>query len=150
MNMDASVYHVQMRIISQPQYLCVIRSTLNVLGGKYGLSSTETDHVVLAVDEALTNIIRHGYKDADDKFIDISVRPLNDKDGQGIEVILDDLCENIELEQIQKRDLAELRPGGLGIHILYRIMDHVQYDKHTDGPGIRLTFRKYHKESTEG
>ncbi|MFG0247875.1 MAG: ATP-binding protein [Phycisphaeraceae bacterium JB051] len=143
---DASEYHVQLRVISQPQYLCVIRSAINVIGGKCGLSSTETDHVVLAVDEALTNVIRHGYKDAPDKSIDISIRPLNEAAGQGIEIVLDDECENVEVEQIQKRDLSELRPGGLGIHILYRIMDDVQYDQRPDMPGIRLTMRKFHKE----
>ena len=144
---DASQYHVQMRVISQPQYLCVIRSVINVIGGKCGLSSTETDHVVLAVDEAVTNVIRHGYKDAPDNEVDISIRPINDKDGQGIEIVLDDQCADTKIEQIQKRDLSELKPGGLGIHILYRIMDHVQYDQRPDAPGIRLTLRKFHKEA---
>lgn len=146
MSFDASVYHVQMRVVSQPQYLCVIRSVINVIGGKCGLSSTETDHVVLAVDEAVTNIIRHGYKDAADEFVDIGIRPLNEKAGQGIEIVLDDQCKNVKLDQIQKRDLSELKPGGLGIHILYRIMDEVHYDQRPDSPGIRLTLRKFHKE----
>jgi anti-sigma regulatory factor (Ser/Thr protein kinase) len=145
---DASQYHVQLRVISQPQYLCVIRSAINVIGGKCGLSSTETDHVVLAVDEAMTNVIRHGYKDAADKSIDISIRPLNEAKGQGIEIVLDDECENVNVDQIQKRDLSELRPGGLGIHILYRIMDDVQYAQRPDQPGLRLTMRKFHKETT--
>lgn len=147
MKCNASDGHVQIRLISQPQYLCVVRSMLNVIGGKCGLSSTETDHVVLAVDEAVTNIIRHGYKDAPDQFIDIAVRPLNDKKGQGIKITLDDACENVKIDQIQKRELADLEPGGLGIHILYRIMDHVEYEQHTDSPGIRLTLLKYHKEN---
>ncbi|HCD34829.1 MAG TPA: hypothetical protein DER01_20640 [Phycisphaerales bacterium] len=146
---DANEYHVQMRVISQPQYLCVIRSVINVIGGKCGLSSTETDHVVLAVDEAVTNVIRHGYKDEPDKEVDISIRPINDKDGQGIEIILDDQCADIKIEQIQKRDLSELKPGGLGIHILYRIMDHVQYDQRPDAQGIRLTLRKFHKQQQD-
>ena len=142
--------HIQIRLISQPQYLCVVRSMLNVIGGKCGLSSTETDHVVLAVDEAITNIIRHGYKDAPDQFIDIAVSPLNDEKGQGIHIVLDDACENVNLSDIQKRDLTHLQPGGLGIHILYRIMDHVDYEEHADSPGIRLTLRKYHKENSTG
>ena len=74
-------------------------------------------------------------------------RPINDKDGQGIEIVLDDQCADTKIEQIQKRDLSELKPGGLGIHILYRIMDHVQYDQRPDAPGIRLTLRKFHKEA---
>jgi anti-sigma regulatory factor (Ser/Thr protein kinase) len=146
---DPSQYHVQMRIISQPQYLCVIRSVINVIGGKCGLSSTETDHVVLAVDEAVTNVIRHGYKDATDQFVDIGICPLNDEAGQGIEIVINDLCENVQIEQIQKRDLSELSPGGLGIHILYRIMDHVHYGQRQDKPGICLTMKKYHKESKD-
>ncbi|MBL4702718.1 ATP-binding protein [bacterium AH-315-I18] len=150
MTFDVSDSHIQMRVISQPQYLCAIRNMINIIGGKCGLSSTETDHAVLAVDEATTNIIRHGYKDAPDQFINVAIRPLNDTAGQGMEIIIDDQCKDVSPDQIQERDLSVLKPGGLGIHILYRIMDHVHFEQRPDMQGIRLTLRKYHKPQENG
>jgi hypothetical protein len=44
---------------------------------------------------------------------------------------------------IKSRDLDEIRPGGLGVHIITEVMDEVRWEKRTDGPiGMRLTMMK--------
>ncbi len=137
--------HFEMRMQSQPRYLCVARAALETLAKQYGLHQNEVDPVVLAVDEAMTNIIRHGYKDATDKPILIRINPLDDALGKGIEIILEDECVGVDLTKIRGRDLKQVRPGGLGVHILYKTMDTVEFTHRQDAKGVRLALRKYHQ-----
>src|ERR1700737_2183296 len=50
-----------MELRSNPEMLCVVRNALGQLAATLGFSEPECNAVVLAVDEALTNIIRHAY-----------------------------------------------------------------------------------------
>ena len=45
------------------------------------------------------------------------------------------------MQKVSTRDLEDIRPGGLGVHLIEEIMDSVHYE-HRDGGGMRLTMRK--------
>src|SRR5229473_7799936 len=51
----------KMELRSNPEMLCVVRNAVGELTAKLGFSEPDCRAVVLAVDEALTNIIRHAY-----------------------------------------------------------------------------------------
>ncbi len=53
---------LKMELRSNPEMLCVVRQALGQLAAGLGFSEAECHAVVLAVDEALTNIIRHAYR----------------------------------------------------------------------------------------
>jgi anti-sigma regulatory factor (Ser/Thr protein kinase) len=94
------------------------------------------------VDEALCNVIRHGYERRVDGMIWMSVWPLpDDGKGPGVKIVIEDEARQVEPEKIKGRDLADVKPGGLGVHIIREVMDEAKYEKR-DGAGMRLTMVK--------
>ena len=57
-------------------------------------------------------------------------------------IVVEDRAKQVDPETIQPRDLDDIRPGGLGVHIIREIMDHVSYEKR-DGGGMRLSMTKH-------
>ncbi|MCG8512396.1 MAG: SpoIIE family protein phosphatase, partial [Rhodospirillales bacterium] len=78
---------------------------------------------ILAIDEACQNIIRHAYKGDPEGEITLEIR----RDGEELFVLLRDFAETVDPEKITPRDLSELRPGGLGTHLIQEIMDRVEF-----------------------
>ncbi len=133
---------VRLCIASTPAHLPVVRSAVETLCAMMGFDETSRGEIVLAVDESLTNIIRHAYHGAADKPIEITLRPTTDAAGGSLlRIELRDWGERVAPEQIRSRDLRELRPGGLGVHIMNQCMDEVRYDPAPEG-GTRLTMVK--------
>ena len=94
------------------------------------------------MDEALCNIIRHGYEKRRDGPIWLSLWPSADGNGSaGITVVIEDEARQVDPCCIKGRDLEEIRPGGLGVHIIKEVMDEVRYEKR-DKVGMRLTLVK--------
>ena len=122
-----------------------VRAMLCELASRAGLDETECGHIALAIDEALTNIIRHGYKNDPNSYIWISVWELENP--KGLRIQMDDLAPHVELEQLKSRDLEDVRPGGLGVHLIHSLMDTVQFSKRPQG-GMRLVVEKFHAHST--
>jgi anti-sigma regulatory factor (Ser/Thr protein kinase) len=109
--------------------------------------------MALALDEALCNVIRHGYKQAADRPIWITITPVggittpeemhkNGNPVQGIRIVLEDEAVQVDPSQIKGRQLEDIRPGGLGVHIIHEVMDDVRYEKREGGAGMRLTMMK--------
>ena len=97
----------------------------------------------LAVDEACTNIIEHGYKDMDPGSIILSFRIEPDR----ILVSITDFGHIFEPAEAPKPNVEaalEDRPmGGLGLYLIYQTMDNIDYESSQDGN--ILTFTKYLK-----
>ncbi|MDD4136321.1 MAG: ATP-binding protein [Methanoregula sp.] len=95
----------------------------------------------LAVEEAVTNIITHGYEQAQGEIVVLC------RAGPGIiEIQLEDRAVPFNPLSIPEPDLAgdieERRIGGLGIFLVRQVMDEVEY-RFEDGKNIlRLTKRK--------
>jgi sigma-B regulation protein RsbU (phosphoserine phosphatase) len=77
--------------------------------------------VVLAVDEACQNIIRHAYC-GEDGMIELRM----ESDGDKLCISLEDFADCVDPGQVRPRDLADLKPGGLGTHLIREIMDEVE------------------------
>ncbi|MBN1351730.1 ATP-binding protein [candidate division KSB1 bacterium] len=124
----------------------IVRHTVAHLCELAGFPRKERSNSMLAVDEACTNIIKHTYKGAADQIIIIKTTINDDM----IQFILRDFGKKIDLKQIKSRDLDDIRPGGLGVHLIKTIMDEVIYDN-TPEVGNQLTLIKYRtKERRRG
>jgi len=134
---------IQIRIESDPNHLCVVRSAVETAAGRFGLPSTDCDKLVLAVDEAMTNIIRHGYGGRTDQPIVVTLSPAARNGRAGVQVVIDDETGITDLTRIQARRTAQLQPGGLGISIIQQAVEESDYQTRADGKGIRLTLRKF-------
>lgn len=134
--------HVRVELLSNPLYLCGVRDLVASVARRLGFGETAAGQVALAVDEALCNVIRHGYDRRTDQPITIEVSPLGPPEcAEGLRVVIQDRGRQVEPEQIRGRDLSDVRPGGLGVHIIREVMDLVVYEKLPEA-GMRLTMEK--------
>ena len=128
---------VTLTVPSHPKYLYVVRSALYPLVLESGFPKKEAQRIVLAVDEACSNIIRHAYSGDPTKTITMTV----EDEAERFVVRLRDFGRKVERSEIVPRDLKDVRPGGLGTHFINKAFDSVSYD--TDGgPGTLLTLEK--------
>lgn len=113
-----------------------------------GLSDPEVYGVQLAVDEAATNIIEHGYGDENQGEITCQCEILPD----GLRVVLQDHAQPFEPQTVPspilKTPLDEIAPRGLGLFFIHKMMDEVSFgfDPQT---GNTLTMVKHRKNTEE-
>lgn len=130
-------------IMSEAKHLPKVRQAVEAIGGLAGFCPKDCHAMALAVDEALANVIKHAYGGARDKTIEIDIQQLNQKDkSSGVEIRIRDYGKTVEPSKIKSRELTDVRPGGLGVHIMKKIMDQVIYECPPDG-GTRLRMIKY-------
>jgi anti-sigma regulatory factor (Ser/Thr protein kinase) len=132
---------IRLSILSTPAHLPVVRAALEKMCEAIGFDAEAVGKIVLAADEALANVIQHAYRGADDKPIDIELSPLVEDSHRGLRISIRDYGERVDRSRIRSRDLADVRPGGLGVHIMTHCMDELEY-RPADGGGTVLTMVK--------
>ena len=117
----------EMNVKSSTENLAAIREFVEAKAKQSGIDKSIIDKIVLAVDEACTNIIKHAYNyDASTEFM---IRVLISKDE--FKVLLIDHGKSFDPNQIADPDmptyLKQRRVGGLGLHLMRHLMDTVEY-----------------------
>ena len=135
---------IELRICANPEYLCVARAAIRQVVQISGLKKSETEQITLAVVEALTNVIRHGYGGPCDKQIVIKVNKIKcpDEKKMALEIVIRDFGKRVDPKTIEGRDLDEIRPGGVGVHIIQSIMDKTEF-KQAEDSGMLLRMIKF-------
>ncbi len=129
---------VEIRLPSDPKLLKIVRATISHLCEVIGFSAEVQNGVTLAVDEACTNVIKHAYENRLDRPMIITCKLYSDR----LEVVIRDYGKKADLNKIRPRELEDVRPGGLGVHLIRSVMDVVVYDS-TPARGNRLTLTKH-------
>ncbi len=119
---------VQTRTIkSRTEKLLEVREFIARAAHEFGFSDEEASNIVLAVDEACTNIIKHAYQYEPDRDIRISVRT----NRGAFEVLIEDEGKSFNPLAVQSPDLRhhlkQYRRGGLGVYLMKTLMDEVEY-----------------------
>ncbi len=135
----ATSNHITLQTVSRSDYLRLFRVLVEATARHFGFSEMEATQIVLSVDEALCNIIRHGYKDAKDQPIEMSLEPVENE--QGLIIRVRDRS-NSKAEDIRQQPEDPETPGGLGVNIIYNVMDKVEILQREDGPGIEIIMTK--------
>jgi len=136
---------ITIQMISDPTYLAGARELVASVARRLGFTEEGSGQIALALDEALCNVIRHGYDRRKDGPIWVHIWRLEARNGAGpgIRIVVEDEAKQVDPSVIKSRDLDEIRPGGLGVHIIRQVMDEVAYEKRTEvGVGMRLTLVK--------
>jgi serine/threonine-protein kinase RsbW len=110
------------------------------------LNEEITFDIKLAVDEAVSNIIRHGYNDTEKHYIEIELEKHNH---EIIITITDDAKEFSILDyKIASIDVPiEMRkPGGLGIFLIKETMDNINWQRQ-EGKNILSLVKKIEREN---
>lgn len=129
------------RIQSRPSELASVRKRVEDHASTMGFAEKGTAEIMLAVDEALANVIRHGYGGPCDKPIDIQIEACREAGQDAIRITIRDFGKQVDPSEIAGRPLEEVRPGGLGVHIIRSVMDEVTYSP-AEGGGMTLVMRK--------
>ena len=129
-----------LRLNAELKDLPQIRHFILESAGALGVASAEVAKIVLAVDEAVTNVILHGYGGRGGPVeIEVSGRP-----GELV-IRLRDHARPFDPTGMPAPDLTgpaeERRPGGLGVHLIRQVMDQLIYRRPEDG-GNELTLIK--------
>jgi serine/threonine-protein kinase RsbW len=101
----------------------------------YPFSERERMLMVLGVDEACTNIIRHAYHLRDDQLICLSLEGLR----HCIRMRVRDYGRQTEAHTIKGRSHDLIRPGGLGVHLIRIAFDKVDYILKARGTELVMT-----------
>lgn len=99
--------------------------------------------LVLAVDEACQNVIRHAYKGRTDGRMEISVWLTERTNHRQMDIEIHDDADPVDPDKIKPRDLDDVRPGGLGTHLIREIMDTVDFVASPNESGNILKLTKY-------
>jgi serine/threonine-protein kinase RsbW len=145
----AASERVALRVPRDTVYLSLVRGTIVDLARRAGFPPAATAQIEMAVDEACSNAMRHARPAAppartaaDEDVISLDAFA----DGAGLTVTVADGGEPFPFERTGAIDLdaylAERQPGGLGVYIIKRFMDEVEY-RHRPETGNELRMRKY-------
>lgn len=134
---------LELELASDPARLPEVRERVRAWVLARGWPEARAAEIVLALDEALTNVIRHGYGGCPTGRILVCVGPVDDAcEGPGLEIRVRDFGRQVDPEAICGRDLEDVRPGGLGVHIIRSMTSSARYER-APGGGMLLVMRKY-------
>ena len=126
--METKAVHKSKIILSRTDNLSEIREFVGKAARAFGFSEEDTANIVLAVDEACTNIIKHAYQYATDKEIEVSIF----QNKLSFEIRIFDSGKPFDPNTIRQPDLKEhighRKRGGLGVYLMKKLMDKVEYN----------------------
>jgi serine/threonine-protein kinase RsbW len=89
-------------------------------------SSSDSRKIALAIDEAITNVIKHSYQNVMSE--DIKLEFYSSPDGLKIKILftgVPPVLSNVTVDLSQM--IKDGKKGGLGVELIRRIMDSVEY-----------------------
>ena len=129
---------IQLRIPAKAEYITLCRLALSGLAQLRDISEDTMADLKLALTEAVSNSVRHGYGDKGDGHVDITYELHTDR--LGIQVVDDG--DGFDPDEAPSYDGKELSEGGLGIAIIRTIADEFDIDSKPGARGSRLRFVK--------
>ena len=131
-------------VAADPRLLGSVRALLRSYLTACGIAEDKSDEVVLAVDEACTNAIRHSYGGPCSERIELRLRCSD----EGLEIVVADHGKPAPPQAVAPRDLpapdpATVKPGGLGVHLMHRVFDRVEFRPgERSGNTVRMFLRR--------
>ncbi|MFQ5649218.1 MAG: SpoIIE family protein phosphatase [bacterium] len=136
--MFTNVEKQQLKVPAHIDYLGDLRDFVTQIGKKHRFSDKVVNAFKLAVDEAATNIIRHAYRDTDGL---ITIRAIVKKNSLTLSII--DQGKYFDPNRVENPDLNRYidigKKGGLGIFIMRKLMDEIEYSRTEEGNELRIT-----------
>ncbi len=133
-----SLVPVILDVPADPAAMFIVRAVVGNISARIGFGAEDTDKLVLAVDEACTNVIRHAYANRADGRIAVTFS----LGGDCFEIAIRDFGAGADPATFKGRDLDQIRPGGLGIHFIKSVFDKMEYDS-PPGGGMLLRLVKH-------
>jgi sigma-B regulation protein RsbU (phosphoserine phosphatase) len=123
---------------AEPRRLKTLRRELSLALHAQKLSAKGRESFIVAVNEACMNIMQHAYGHSRPGMINLDLRRIGDR----LDLLIVDHAPPVDHQRIGPRDLADLRPGGLGTHFIQSAVDEWQYGHLAEARGNTLRMRK--------
>lgn len=131
-------------VANDTKQLIIVRDFVSRMLKQAAFPGEDMNKLILAVDEAVTNIIEHGFAPGAEGVIEIEVECANGR----FQVVIRDNGRVFNPESLPELDMKKhLQAGkkkGLGIFLMRQIMDEVRY-RFQDGVRNELTLVKLAK-----
>jgi sigma-B regulation protein RsbU (phosphoserine phosphatase) len=134
---DAEVL-AELRVPARPDRLRLLRAGVTAAAEACGFSGDGLCDIVLAVDEACQNVIRHAYKGESEGALVIALL----RDAEHLIVLVRDYAPTVDVGAVKSRALDDIRPGGLGVHLMHEVMDECGFLPPPSGQGNLLRMAK--------
>ena len=129
--------------LSELEQLC---QNCEDIGRSINVSDKSIFEMNLALDELFTNIISYGFHDCQEHIIKISITI----EGDQLQMRIED--DGVPFNPLESKTpdfqcgVEECKIGGLGIHLIRKLMDDIQYQRVAD-KNILVLRRKIRKEN---
>lgn len=132
MNNSFQILQDRLVVKSKTENLSTVREFISTQAERCGLKSQDIQKIVLAVDEACTNVIKHAYNFSPEGDIIIQIKCMPEK----FVVSITDNGKHFNPNLVPEPNLQlfqkEKKKGGLGIFLMKRLMDEVYYRNLSD------------------
>lgn len=131
----------EIRFTSDAEHLADVRNRVRDAIQWLGYTTEMVNCLVLAVNEACMNIIQHAYGPQHHGEVILEIYD----NGNELVFRLTDFAPPVDKTKIRSRDLEDIRPGGLGVHLMNEVMDEVDLRNDPEGIGNVLIMKKRHR-----
>jgi len=120
------------------EHLAEVRDFVASHAENIGLNQKMISEIRLAVDEAYTNIIKHAYSNNSTEKVNIEIGSDDDQ----LWITLIDSGKSFDPRSYREPDLMkrikEKKRGGMGVYLIRKVMDQVQYNRKGESNEIRM------------
>jgi len=136
---------MEMRMNSDPAALRPARLGLEESCLAWGISVEDTEKIGLVLNEALANVIRHGYGGVHDKPIVVTYGMEGEAPSAKFSLRIRDWGKPVDPASLpwnkqgeEPPDVEKVKPGGLGLLCMKKMMDEVIFAPQSDGTLLTL------------
>ena len=122
---------------SEPAELRRVRHTVREFLAQAGIEEMQAELMILAIVEACTNVIRHAYHNRHGCPVTLRM----ERSPRRLRMTIRDYGDKCPPEKMIGRQLTDFRPGGIGLHIIHKAFDHVEFCHKGKGTLLRLSKR---------
>ncbi|MFD2923201.1 anti-sigma B factor RsbW [Halobacillus naozhouensis] len=139
---------VEVKVPAKAEYVGVVRLSTSGIANRMGFSYEDIEDLKVAISEAITNAVKHAYKETGEGEITIGFGVYENR----LEVMVADHGGSFDLGEIKEDigpyqhsdDISELREGGFGLFLIDALMDKVEINSKY---GVIVLMTKYLHEN---
>ncbi len=130
--------YAELKFNSDPANLAMARRAIEAFCGASGFSENTCGQIMICLNEALTNIMRHAYKGATDRPIELKIDIADD----ALRIRVRDWGSGVNPLELPQRKHDLRRPGGLGLVCMRQLMDEILFESQDDGMMLTMSRRR--------